>query len=51
VDGSAVIARGETSKVLQLIEAALDAVSLAVEHLVVAYGSLAGTVRREALLS
>lgn len=30
---------------LQIIKTALDTVSLTVEHLVVVYGSLAGTVR------
>ena len=39
--GSAVIAGGEASKVLQFIEAALDAVALAVERLVVPDASLA----------
>src|SRR5262249_41837092 len=42
--GAAIIASGEASKVLQLVEAALDAVALAIERLVVPNDLLAAAV-------
>ena len=45
--GAAIIAGSEASKMLQFIEAALDAVALAVERLVVANASFAAAVGRD----
>ena len=47
MDGAAIIARGEAPKVLQLVEAALDQVALAVEDGIMGNDGLAASVRRD----
>ena len=44
--GAAIIAGGETSEVLQLVEAPLDVIALAIEHWIVRNDRLAAAVRR-----